>query len=77
MVVYFTSGHISVIPQVSGIRSQLLPLSGRIWYGYTYTKNTSPIYWDVQLTNHVELLLLMPVWLDYCLSSQESRHILR
>ena len=44
-----------------GIRSQLLPLNGRTRYGYTYTQNSSPIYWGVKLTNHVGLLLLMPV----------------
>ena len=54
-----------------GIRTQLLPLNGRTRYGYTYTQNSSPIYWGVKLTNHVELLLLMSVWLDCCLSFQE------
>ena len=57
--------------QQDGIRSQLLPLNGRTRYGYTYTQNSSPICWGVKLTNHVGLLLLMPVWLDYCLSFQE------
>ena len=55
----------------SGIRTQLLPLNGRTRYGYTYTQNSSPIYWGVKLTNHVELLLLISVWLDCCLSFQE------
>ena len=54
-----------------GIRSQLLPLNGRTRYGYTYTQNSSPIYWGVKLTNHVELLILMSDWLDCCLSFQE------
>ena len=54
-----------------GIRTQLLPLNGRTRHGYTYTQNSSPIYWGVNLTNHVELLLLMSVWLDCCLSFQE------
>ena len=55
-----------------GSRSQLFPLTGRIRYGYTYTQNSSPIYWGVKLTNHVELLLLMSACLDYCLSFQET-----
>ena len=59
------------IYQSVGIRTQLLPLNGRTRYGYTYTQNSSPIYWGVKLTNHVELLLLMSVWLDCCLSFQE------
>ena len=44
------------------IRSQLLPLNGRIRYEYTYTQISYPIYWVVKLTNHVELLFLMSVW---------------
>ena len=59
------------LPYPCGIRTQLLPLNGRTRYGYTYTQNSSPIYWGVNLTNHVELLLLMSVWLDCCLSFQE------
>ena len=51
--------HISLI---GGIRSQ---------YGYTYTQNSSLICLGVRLTNHAELLLLMSVWLDYCLGFQE------
>ena len=58
-------------PAMIGIRSQLLPLIGRTRYGYTYTQNSSPIYWGVKLTNHVELLILMSDWLDCCLSFQE------
>ena len=53
------------------LETQLLPLNGRTRYGYTYTQNSSPIYWGVNLTNYVELLLLMSVWLDCCLSFQE------
>ena len=59
------------LTQGYGIRSQLLPLIGRTRYGYTYTQNSSPIYWGVKLTNHVELLILMSDWLDCCLSFQE------
>ena len=46
-------------------------LIGRTRYGYTYTQNSSPIYWGVKLTNHVALLILMSDWLDCCLSFQE------
>ena len=49
-----------------GIRTQLLPLNGRTRYGYTYTQNSSPIYWGVKLTDHVELLLLISVYHRLC-----------
>ena len=63
----------------SGIRSQLLPLNDRTIRIYTSTQTSLPIYWDVKLTNHVELpvelLVFMSFWLEYCLSFQEMLHL--
>ena len=45
-----------------------MPLKFGTHAEYTYTQKSSPIYLEVKLSNHVELLLLMSVWLDYCLT---------
>ena len=71
-IVYFNkSAHSVLISLVQIDRNQITITSLEWQNGYTYIQNSSPIYWGVKLTNHVELLILMSDWLDCCLSFQE------